>query len=106
VSAAIDGTEFRLEHEALVPGVPSFEIASDAELVRALEAISGQAADAVLFATEAPFYAALGLETVVLGPGDIRVAHQPNEHTTREALVCATDLYAKMIGRFCVEDPT
>jgi acetylornithine deacetylase len=103
VDRALAGTPFSVEHSSLVDGVPPFELESTATLVREIEAIAGAPAETVLFGTEAPFYASVGLETVVLGPGDIRVAHQPDEHTTREALSRATDLYSAIIHRFCIE---
>ena len=68
-----------IEMRRLVEPVPAFEQAEGSELVVACEDASGQTADAVNFATEAPFLKSLGLETIVMGPGSIEVAHQPNE---------------------------
>ena len=44
------------------------------------------AAGTVAFGTEAGIYQQAGLPTVVIGPGDIAMAHQPNEYITRAQL--------------------
>lgn len=88
---------------SLVEGVPPFAINADAELVRTAEAMTGRPSRAVMFCTEAPFFARLGMETIVCGAGSIDVAHQPDEYTTRAGLQAATELYAGLIQRYCVE---
>ncbi|MCB9611592.1 MAG: acetylornithine deacetylase [Sandaracinus sp.] len=87
--------------DSLVPGVPPHTTAKDGELVRTLESLTGQSSRAVMFCTEAPFFASLGMETVVCGAGSIDVAHQPNEYTSRGGLDAATELYTQAIARFC-----
>ena len=61
--------ELTMVFEPLFDGVPPFETAADAELVRACEKLTGHTAHAVAFATEAPWLQQLGLETLVMGPG-------------------------------------
>ena len=41
--------------------------------------LTGHSAKAVAFATEAPFLQQLGMDTIVMGPGSIDQAHQPDE---------------------------
>ena len=69
----------KLEIEALFPGTPAFETAADSHLVKMAEKLTGHTAEAVAFGTEAPFFQALETETIILGPGSIDQAHQPNE---------------------------
>jgi acetylornithine deacetylase len=76
---------------------------SDAEFSGAVETLCGCSAKTALFGTEAPFLAELGLQTLVLGAGDIAVAHQPDEYVTIAAIERATDVYANLIQRFCIE---
>ena len=76
---------------------------SDTEFTQALEGLCGCSAKTALFATEAPFLAEMGLQTLVVGAGDIAVAHQPDEYVTMTAIERATDLYANLIQRFCIE---
>ena len=73
-------SDIAVEMRRLVQPVPAFEQAEGSELVVACENASGQTADAVNFATEAPFLKSLGLETIVMGPGSMDVVHQPNEY--------------------------
>ncbi|MCA9611188.1 MAG: acetylornithine deacetylase [Myxococcales bacterium] len=96
-----DGELVTIAVDSLVPGVPPHTTAKDGELVHALESLTGQSSRAVMFCTEAPFFASLGMETVVCGAGSIDVAHQPNEYTSRDGLDAATELYAQTIARFC-----
>lgn len=91
-----------LEFRSLFEGLPPFETPADALLVRACETSTGQSAESVLFGTEAPYLDALGLETVVLGPGDIAQAHQPNEFLALTQLQTGIDIYCQLITRFCL----
>lgn len=102
VRAAIDGLELTFSGGAMHEPVPPFETPADAAIVRAAEALTGHAAGSVSFGTEAPFLSAMGLSTIVLGPGDIAVAHQPNEFLELASLEPAVDVIAKLIERFCV----
>lgn len=106
ILAAIDGLELTMLAGALHEPVPPFETPATAAIVRAAEELTGHAAAAVSFGTEAPFLTAMGLSTIVLGPGDIAVAHQPNERIELASLPRAVDLIARLIARFCVESPT
>jgi acetylornithine deacetylase len=75
--------------------------AADAELVRFLEEQSGNAARSVPYGTEMPELVALGAESCVFGPGDIRVAHRTGEHVpVRELERCAAVL-EQAVRRFC-----
>jgi acetylornithine deacetylase len=96
----------RLETLAAFDGLPPFETAADASLVRACEALSGAEAGSVAFGTEAPFLAQLGLETVVLGPGHIEQAHQPDEYLPLAQIQPMVELIKGLIGRYCVRDET
>ena len=91
-----------IEMRRLVEPVPAFEQAADSELVIACEHASGQISDAVNFATEAPFLKSLGLETIVMGPGSIDVAHQPNEYMPMEQIRPAIDTLRELIRRYCL----
>ena len=103
VEAALEGMDVSSELVPLFAGVPAFETPSDASIVKAVEELTGSTARAVMFATEAPFFGRMGIETLVCGAGDIAVAHQADEYTTRSGIEAATALYAKLIHHFCVE---
>lgn len=92
-----------LTFEPLFDGVPPFETAADAELVKACEALTGYRAEAVAFATEAPWLQKLGMETLVLGPGSIDQAHQPDEFLALSQVAPTVTLLRQLIQRFCLE---
>lgn len=78
------------------------ETRADAEIVRQAEHFSGQSAGSVAFGTEAPYFAALGLQTVILGAGDIACAHQPDEYVTLEQTPCMVRVLQGLIHHFCL----
>lgn len=69
----------------------------------AVESLCGCSARTALFGTEAPYLAQLGLQTLVLGAGDIGVAHRPDEYVTMAEIERATDLYEQLIRRYCTD---
>lgn len=88
--------------EPLFDGVPPFETKADAELVRACEKLTGHTAHAVAFATEAPWLQKLGLETLVMGPGSIDQAHQPDEYLELSQLDPTVRILRGLIKQFCL----
>ncbi|HXG27958.1 MAG TPA: M20/M25/M40 family metallo-hydrolase, partial [Nevskiales bacterium] len=61
------------------------------------------AAGAVDFATEGAIFNGMGMETVVLGPGNIEQAHQPDEYLALDRIEPTVRLLRRLIQRFCVE---
>ncbi|MBB5319736.1 acetylornithine deacetylase [Marinobacter oulmenensis] len=95
--------ELKLTFEPLFDGVPPFETPADAALVKACEKLTGQPAQSVAFATEAPWLQILGLETLVMGPGSIDQAHQPDEYLELSQLQPTVDILKGLIKAFCLE---
>ncbi|CAL1239874.1 acetylornithine deacetylase [Candidatus Methylocalor cossyra] len=91
-----------LSFRRLFEGLPPFETPAEAEIVRAAEELTGAAAGAVAFGTEAPFLSRLGMETVILGPGQIEQAHQPDEYLALAQIPPGVDTLVKFIERFCL----
>ncbi|WP_404365321.1 acetylornithine deacetylase [Marinobacter sp.] len=91
--------------EPLFDGVPPFETAADAELVRVCEQLTGHTAEAVAFATEAPWLQQLNMETLVMGPGSIDQAHQPDEFLDMSQIEPGVDILKQLIRHFCLEPP-
>lgn len=92
----------QLSFEALVPGVEPFLLDGDSELVKAAERMTGQDAGIVGFATEAPFFQAMGVDTIVMGPGSIDVAHQPDEHLPLEHIKPAMEIIQRLVQHYCL----
>ncbi len=88
--------------EPLFAGTPPMETPADSPLVRATEALTGHAAEAVPFGTEGPYLRELGMDVVVLGPGDIAQAHQPDEYLAMDRIEPTLALLRALIQRFCL----
>ena len=82
--------------------VSPYETPADGALVGALEKLSGRRAGTVAFGTEAPFFQALGMETVVFGPGAIDQAHQPDEFLDARQLQPMEDTLTALIAQYCL----
>jgi acetylornithine deacetylase len=87
---------------SLFEGVDPFGERADAELVKLCEQLTGKPAESVAFATEAPFMQKLGMQTLVLGPGSINQAHQPDEYIPLEHIEPAVKILRGLIERYCL----
>lgn len=94
------GTDIVLS--SLFQGVDAFAEPQHSDLIRACEQLTGNASESVAFATEAPFMQQLGMQTVVLGPGSIDQAHQPDEFIAVEQLEPAVKILQGLIRQFCL----
>lgn len=79
-----------------------FETSRDSTLVSMLEDISANVAGTVAFGTEAAQMTELGAEAVVLGPGDIRVAHRTGEFVPVAELEACAKILEQAIKQLCV----
>ncbi len=92
------GVEFR----PLFEGIAAMETPPQAEIVQVAERLTHHSAQSVAFGTEAPYFRALGIDTLILGPGDIEQAHQPNEFIALERLSPMIEILTRLIRHFCV----
>ncbi|MCB9958534.1 MAG: acetylornithine deacetylase [Rhodospirillaceae bacterium] len=70
-----------------IAGVPAFKPDPDGPAELLARALTGaNQGRTVAFASEAGLYQRAGISTVILGPGDIAVAHKPDEHITQAQL--------------------
>lgn len=77
------------------------ETPANAPLVAFLESATGKTAGTVAFGTEAPQMLQLGADAVVMGPGDIRVAHRTGEYVPIDELVECSRILRQAIEHFC-----
>ena len=91
-----------LSLEAISDSIDPFDGQSDSPLTRTCEELTGHQAEAVAFTTEAPFFSKMGMDTVVLGPGDIDQAHQPDEYLALDRIQPTIELVRSLIRRFCL----
>lgn len=87
---------------SLFEGVDPFGEDEQSLLIKTCAELTGNASDSVAFATEAPFMQQLGMQTVVLGPGSINQAHQPDEFIPLNQIEPAVKLVRGLIERFCL----
>jgi len=93
----------RITFDELHPSSPSFEQTKPSSLIDIAEEISGHSCCAVNYATEAPFIQQLGCQTIVLGPGSIDQAHQPNEFLAHSEIEKTDKLLTSMIHHYCLK---
>lgn len=79
----------------------SMDTDAASEIATYLSRVTGKAVASVAFATEAPFFNAMSTETIVLGPGSINQAHQPDEFLPAAQIEPTIALLENLIDRFC-----
>lgn len=94
-------TQLDIHWEPLMDPVPPFEEDAESALIRLAESLSSSEASSALFATEAGFFKALGAEALVMGPGSIDLAHQPNEYLRLDELQPAITFMERAIHHYC-----
>ncbi|SDS37865.1 acetylornithine deacetylase [Halopseudomonas sabulinigri] len=95
--------QVEIVYAPLFPGVPPLDTGADAPLVKACEALTGHCAGSVAFATEGPYLNQIGMQTLILGPGDIDQAHQPDEFLAMDRLDPTVDILRNLIKQFCLQ---
>ena len=100
LSRVLGDQGFTCRLEPLFSPVPAFDN-GDSELAKQVSGITGCEPGSVAFGTEAPFLMDLELDTVVIGPGSINQAHQPNEYLPLAQIDPAIDLLRNLIGAHC-----
>ncbi|WP_090330767.1 acetylornithine deacetylase [Nitrosomonas sp. Nm51] len=102
LTALFAGTEIKWECFPLKPGTPPMLTPQDSRIVRNCELYSQADAHAVAFCTEGPYLTQLGIETVILGPGNIAQAHQPDEYLALSNVQPYVDILAELIAEHCL----
>jgi len=84
----------------LIEGLEPFNN-PDSELARLAEKLTGNSPESVAFGTEGPFLQQLGMDTIIMGPGSIDQAHQPNEFMALDQVKPCIGVLQEMIRRYC-----
>lgn len=95
------GTTIQLN--SLFPDVPSFYTPTESAIIKACETLTKRQTSTVAFATEGPFLNQMGMETLILGPGSIDQAHQPNEFMAIDQIQPMQQVILGLIERFCLQ---
>ena len=91
-----------VELARLFTGVPAFFADENSELIKLAEELSGNEAISVAFGTEGPFLQHLGMDTIIMGPGNIDQAHQPDEYMSLDMINPCLNLLTQLITRHCL----
>ncbi|KFZ30084.1 acetylornithine deacetylase [Pseudidiomarina salinarum] len=82
--------------------IAGFRCDPNASIVELAKEITGNQATPVNYCTEAGFIQELGCETIVMGPGSIEQAHQPDEFIRLKEVDPALKQLRQMIQRVCM----
>ena len=104
VKKAIDGSGLESDIQSIFHGIPAMQTDVNAEIVRLAEKLSGNPAGTVTFGTEAPYLKSMGMDTVIIGPGNIDQAHQANEYVAMDRIQPMLNIIKGMITHFCSGD--
>ncbi|PTN11727.1 acetylornithine deacetylase [Nitrosomonas aestuarii] len=86
----------------LIHGTPPMHTPIDSPIVRSCEHHCHAAAHAVAFCTEGPYLTQLGIDTVILGPGNIAQAHQPDEFIELSSIQPCVEILSELIAEYCL----
>jgi acetylornithine deacetylase len=89
------------EFQVLFEGAPAMDTPADSPVVELSEQLTGHKSGAVAFGTEGPYLNAMGTDTVILGPGDIAQAHQPDEYLALNRIQPMLELLKNLIIKIC-----
>lgn len=84
----------------LHPPIPGYACPPDHQFVQVVEKLLGTQTEVVNYCTEAPFIQTL-CPTLVLGPGSINQAHQPDEYIETRFIKPTHALMTQIIHHFC-----
>lgn len=84
--------------------IPGYATPADGSFVKLVEKFSEQKAIPANYCTEAPFIHHLGCQTLVMGPGSIAQAHQPDEYIELDEIEPALRILKQVIYNTCFND--
>ncbi len=88
---------------SLFEGIPAFKTPPDSKIVQLAKQFSGKSEQTVAFGSEGPYFNSMGMETIILGPGSIEQAHQPNEYLSLSSIKPTVKLLQNIIHSICVD---
>lgn len=90
------------ECQLLGEGLAAMDTAEASELAQYLTYYTGKKSTSVAFGTEAPYFNRMQTETIVIGPGSINQAHQPDEYLPLEQIKPTIEMVKNLIHKFCL----
>ena len=102
VRHSLQDSDLSLDFKHLMRGTPAMATPADSLLVKAVERLTRHPAQTAAYSTEGPFFNTMGMETVILGPGHIAQAHQPDEYLEQAAITPMLNILQQLIEQFCL----
>ena len=93
--------DIRFEMIPIFTGVPAFFAKENSALLKTAEELTGCSGISVAFGTEGPFLQQLGMDTIIMGPGNIDQAHQPNEYMSINMIEPCVNTLRELIVKSC-----
>jgi len=90
------------EMEKIFEGIPAFFVEENSALLKTAEKLTGHTGISVAFGTEGPFLRELGMDTIILGPGNIDQAHQPDEYMSMDMINPSIEIIRKLVSHYCL----
>lgn len=91
----------RLSLDLMYPTAPAFACRDEQNILALAEQLTGKKFQTANYATEAPFINQLGCDTIILGPGSIDQAHQPDEYISLDYIKPTVHILQEMIHKVC-----
>lgn len=91
----------RVSRELMYPTAPSFACKDEQGIIELAQKLTGFTATSANYATEGPFINQLGCDTLILGPGSIDQAHQPDEYISLDYIDPTVNLLRGFIKAVC-----
>jgi acetylornithine deacetylase len=91
----------RLSLDLMYPTAPAFACRDEQNILALAEQLTGNKFQSANYATEAPFINQLGCDTIILGPGSIDQAHQPDEYISLDYVNPTVHVLQQMINKVC-----
>jgi len=82
--------------------IPGYRCEPDSKIVQLAQQLTGNQAEPANYCTEAPFVQELGCQTIIMGPGSIAQAHQPDEYIRIDEIAPAQNQLRELIQRICL----
>ncbi len=100
---AIANTGLNIQYLDLYEGLPPMHTDDQSAIVKLAEKLSDREVGSVAFGTEGPYLNSMGMETVVMGPGDIDVAHQANEYISLDRIEPMSKILTGLVQTLCID---
>jgi len=96
-----DARGLKMNFKVLGEGLPPMNTDEASEIAQYLTHLTGKKSASVAFGTEAPYFNSMQTETIVIGPGSINQAHQPDEFLPLAQIDPTIKMLQDLIERFC-----